>query len=103
MTDLIKVTPELLEQQAKKLDGQTLQYVSTYTKILQAKDDMMGRWSGETNQSYCRQLEGFRNDFEELAKLFRQYADYIRYAAARYRETEQTLAQEARAKLNLLH
>ena len=91
----IKVTPELLDQQSGKVAQQRGEYISLYNKLYEEEAKMKATWSGEANQKYCQQLEGFRDDFRNLDQLLQQYSDYIKKIANEYRRNESNLVSEA--------
>jgi len=96
-----QVTPEYLEAQACRVEAQYSQYKTMWTRIYTEKDSLQRYWTGEANQAYCTQLEGFRNDFVNLEKVLIAYKDYIRAAGKKYSETDKGLADAARSTLTV--
>jgi WXG100 family type VII secretion target len=96
-TQLLRVTPAQLAQAATRLNGQIQQYNSAYNKIYTEVTTLRGTWSGEANQKFSQQLEGFRDDFIALENLLKQYEQFIRDSARNYDTTEQRLVQDANA------
>jgi len=95
-----QVTPEYLESQAVKVEGQCAQYNTVWNRIYTEKDSLQKYWSGEANQAYCTQLEGFRDDFQKLKNVLTAYIQYIKDSAKKYRDTDQKLASEAKSTLS---
>ena len=56
---------------------------------------MQSAWAGEDNTAFTNQIEGFRDDFERMTKLMRDYAAYLRKAAQAYRDTQDNVAKQA--------
>jgi len=94
-----QVTPEYLESQAAKVEGQCVQYNSMWNRIYQEKDTLQQYWKGEANQAYCNQLNGFRDDFQRLKDILTAFTAYIKDSAKKYRDTDQRLAADAKASL----
>ncbi|MCD7905477.1 MAG: WXG100 family type VII secretion target [Clostridiales bacterium] len=97
MANVIRVTPEELENVANQLEGWTDSYNSCYNQILSTASDLSSSWAGEAQQAYLTQINGFEDDFKNLYVLFNQYASFLRTSAKKYSETEATIRDSAKA------
>jgi len=95
MAGKIRVTPEQLDAHSYKVEQQRSEYITLHHKIYDEAEKMKSTWRGEANQRYCRQLEGFKSDFQRLEQLLHQYSDYLKKTADEYRKTENNLVSEA--------
>lgn len=46
--------------------------------------------------AFTNQIEGFRNDFQKMERLMRDYAAYLRKVAESYRTTQDNVAAKAK-------
>ena len=72
-------------------------YESEYNALFGTVRDLQNAWSGEDNVAFTTQIEGFRDDFQRMTRLMRDYAAYLRKAAAAYRETRDSVAAGAKS------
>lgn len=93
---LINVDTVRLDSVADQVDRLADTYESEYGSMFGIVNDMQNVWAGEDNTAFTNQIEGFRDDFQRMAKLMRDYAAYLRKAAAAYRETQDTVASDAK-------
>lgn len=96
MAKTIRVTPESLNQMANNVTNWTIQYRGIYDAIYNQIEVMTRTWSGEANQAYTAQINGFRDDFEALRDLLQRYSEFIQNTANQYSTTEQAIADAAK-------
>lgn len=72
-------------------------YESEYNSLFRTVTDLQNAWSGEDNKAFTNQIEGFRDDFQRMTQLMRDYAAYLRKSASTYRETRSNVASQARS------
>lgn len=96
----IEVTPELLESTAGKIEGLAAEYETQYETLYNETNAMATSWSGKDNVAFTDQIAGFKNDFQKMHSLMLQYAEFLRKSAKAYRETQETVATEARKLVN---
>lgn len=92
----IVVETERLDQTAARVDDLAGTYNSTYMKLFQTVQEMQNAWAGEDNVAFTNQIEGFRDDFQRMEQLMRDYAQYLRKAADTYRTTQDNIAANAK-------
>ena len=100
MARQIEVTPELLEAAAGRIEGLAGDYQRQYNVLYEKTGAMASTWSGKDNVAYIEQIAGFKDDFEKMHNLMKQYAEFLRASAKAYRETQSTVQTEARRLVN---
>ena len=96
----ILVTPEVLETTASSIKGLADEYRAQYTELYSQTDALATTWSGADNAAFKNQIDGFKDDLEKMYTLMNNYAEYLKTTAKAYRETQQTIADRARALIN---
>ncbi len=96
----ISVEPQALEQSATKIDEQCTAYERTYRQLYQCVDEMQAGWQGKDNLAYTTQIRGFEQDFVQMMRLMRNYAQFLRSSAQAYRTTQEDRAAKARTLTN---
>jgi WXG100 family type VII secretion target len=91
----INVTPEELENSATVVEGKIGEYNQAYNKLYQEVETMGATWKGEANQRYVEQINGFKDDFQRLEQILREYVKVINDAAKKYRTAENKLRDDA--------
>ena len=92
----IIVETSRLDSTADQVDRLAEEYESEYGSLFNTVRDLQNAWSGEDNVAFTNQIEGFRDDFQRMTRLMRDYAEYLRKAAASYRETQDSVAAKAK-------
>lgn len=85
----IIVTTAELETAAQKIEALADTYHENYGKIYElvnALADMS--WQGNDNLVFTNQINQFRNDFEKMEQIVRDYAGFLRKTASGYRTTQ---------------
>jgi len=96
----IKVTPEVLEQTAGKIEGIAADYEAQYNKLYGETDALATAWQGKDNIAFKEQIDGFKDDFQQMKQLMDQYAQFLRQAAQQYRDTQDTIVTEVKKLAN---
>lgn len=100
MARTIQVTPEQLESTAGKIESLSAEYKNQYNQLYNETGAMATTWQGKDNLAYTEQIGGFKDDFEKMNTLMNNYADFLRKSAKAYRETQQTITDQARKLVN---
>lgn len=100
MARTIQVTPEQLETTAGKIESLSADYKTQYTQLYSETGAMATTWNGKDNLAYTDQIGGFKEDFEKMYALMNNYADFLRKSAKAYRDTQQTITDQARKLVN---
>ena len=88
----IVVETAQLDSTATQVEGCADTYNSNYTALFNAVQELQNAWAGTDNTAFTEQIAGFRDDFQRMEKLMRDYAAYLRKSAAAYRETQRNIA-----------
>ena len=100
MARTIQVTPEQLETAAGKIEGLAATYEQQYKLLYDKTGAMEATWQGKDNKAYIDQIAGFKDDFEKMKALMDAYADFLKKSAKAYRETQNTITDQARKLVN---
>ena len=92
----IIVESSRLDSTAAQVDRLSDTYESEYKALFGTVRELKSAWDGTDNQAFTDQIEGFRDDFERMTRLMREYASYLRKTAETYRETQTEVANDAR-------
>ncbi len=84
-----------LDSTASQVDHLADDYEGEYKALFTTVQEMQSAWAGEDNTAFTNQIEGFRDDFERMTKLMRDYAAYLRKAAQAYLDTQDNVARQA--------
>ncbi|MCD1257382.1 WXG100 family type VII secretion target [Paenibacillus athensensis] len=84
----IVVDPVKLEAAAKQMTAQADDYKSLYEKLYSEVGGLKAGWDGVDNQAFVAQIEGFREDFQNMMTLMTQYAEFLTTSAATYKRTQ---------------
>lgn len=92
----IVVESSRLDSTADRVEHLADTYESEYGALFGTVKDLQNAWSGEDNVAFTNQIEGFRDDFQRMTRLMRDYATYLRKTAAAYRDTQDSIAAGAK-------
>ncbi len=100
MAKVIRVEPSRLDAAANKIEGQAAEYRKLYEQLYSEVNSMSSAWQGADNLAYTSQIEGFRDDFTAMYTLMTQYAEFLKNAAATYRQTQNEIVAQAKKLVN---
>ena len=92
----IVVETSQLDSAAGRVEDLANTYNTNYNALFSTVQELQNAWSGVDNTAFTNQIEGFRDDFQRMEKLMRDYAAYLRKSAATYRDTQNSIAQSAK-------
>ena len=96
MAGSIKVDPAVLKSTAGKVDSQAAEYRKQYAQLYADVDAMKSAWQGADNQAFTSQIEGFKPEFDKMAKLMDEYSAFLKKAAEIYQGTQDQIATAAK-------
>lgn len=96
----ISVSEEKLEGASVKIEEYVADYKKTYNQLFAEINAMSANWQGPDNLAYTSQIEGFKDDFENMANLMSQYAAGIKQVAANYKAQKNAVIEGARKLRN---
>lgn len=86
-----KVTPEILRNQAAKVDEEANRYYSEYRNLLSDVGEMTTTdWTGQDANEFRDKVGNFEPDFNKMKELMNDYANYLRQAADNYDNRQET-------------
>ncbi|MBQ2745336.1 MAG: WXG100 family type VII secretion target [Lachnospiraceae bacterium] len=91
----ITVETTQLDSVAEKVEGYADSYLREYTSLYSLVTDMQSAWAGVDNTAYTAQIEGFKDDFQKMEKLMRDYAAFLKQTAAKYRAAQADIKTQA--------
>ncbi len=91
----IVVTPQELTSTAIQIERLSGEYAQLYTALFSDVNALQTAWQGKDNQAFTRQIEGFRNDFENMKALMDEYAEFLKNAATNYTITQDNVTEAA--------
>ncbi|MCR8643645.1 WXG100 family type VII secretion target [Paenibacillus sp. N1-5-1-14] len=100
MARKIVVDPAKLETVAKTMDGHSAEYQRLYDQLFNEVKNMGNAWKGQDNVAYTTQIEGFRDDFDNMKKLMEQYSGFLKQSATTYKETQTDIVSAAKRLTN---
>ena len=93
----IVVETSQLDSAAGRVEDLANTYNTTSTPLFSTVQARQSSWSGTANPAFTNQIEGFRDDFQRMEQLMRDYAAYLRKTATTYRDTQNSIAQSAKS------
>lgn len=100
MGNQLRVEPDVLDSTAQKISVQASDYETSYQKLFSEVDGMAAVWQGEDNLAFVERVNGFREDFQHMTALMREYSEFLKKSATSYRTTQQDVAAKARTLAN---
>ena len=94
------VDPTKLRTSATKIDQQTADYQRIYNQLYNQVSSMAAAWKGKDNLAFTEQIEGFKDDFEKMSTLMKEYAEFLRQSAQVYETTQADIVAQARRLTN---
>lgn len=90
------VTTERLVSSAGVIEEKTARYNSEWAKLYTELQSLKSaQWQGIASDTFNAKLEAYRNDFEQMAKVLLDYANYLKSAAENYVKTEEAIKDAA--------
>ena len=91
----LEVSYEHLRQVASQVDDKADTYKSEYTALYKTVDQLKMYFDGVEYQQFVANLRNFQNDFQNMEKMMREYAEFLRKAADTYKAEQDRLKGEA--------
>ncbi len=84
-----------LKKSANIIEDKTARYTAEWTKIYTEIASLNVDWKGQSSEMFNKQIEGYRNDFQELGNILKSYTEYLKITADTIEKNEQTLQEAA--------
>lgn len=96
----IIVTTSELETAAQKIEALADSYHENYSKLYELVNNLSEMsWQGKDNEMFTHQISQFKDDFENMEHIVRDYAGFLRRTAEGYRTTQGYVADNVGKKL----
>ena len=92
---VIKITPDLLEGQAKDLRGKKTNHEDIYQQIKQLVGSLEQEWHGETQKAFYNSFNQKETVFRQFAEEMERFAVFMEQAAQRMRQADEELKAQA--------
>lgn len=90
------VTTERLESSANVIEEKTNTYNTEWEKLYTEVQNLKSaQWQGIASDTFNKRLEGYKNDFQEMGNVLKQYAEFLKTAAKNYKTVEEELKNAA--------
>jgi len=96
----IVVTTENLTAASDRITATADEYRATYERLYSEVENMANAYSADSNTAFTNQINGFKDDFQNLASLMKDYAAFLRQAAMNYERVESDIISQARNLTN---
>lgn len=96
----IQVAPEQLDSTAVRIENLAEEYKTQYDKFYTETSAMSSTFSGKAYDAFITQIDGFKDDFDEMYRLMLAYADFLKKAAKAYRDTQDAAVAQAKKLTN---
>lgn len=100
MSRTIIVDPVKLESAARLIEQQVADYERQYKQLFSEVDGMGSAWQGADNIAFVTQIKGFMDDFQLMVGSMREYAEFLKLSAQKYKATQEDVISNARRLTN---
>lgn len=84
-----------LRKSAELINDKTARYEAEYAKMYSEIANLRVTWQGQSSDTFNKQIEGYRNDFEELARVLKSYSEFLKTTADKIEKTENAIKDAA--------
>ena len=92
---LIRITPEILQGQAKELRGQKANHDDVFQKMKQLVESLSQEWQGETQKAFYDSFAQKEPVFRQFGEEIEKFATFMEQAAEQMRAAEEQLKGQA--------
>ena len=90
-----KVETAELRKSADLIEEKTKNYDAEWAKIYSEITNLRVEWQGQSSDQFNARIDGYRKDFQELAKVLRSYVEFLKSAADKIEKTENAIKDSA--------
>lgn len=91
----ITVDTAQLDNVAEEVKKLADNYLAEYKALYEYVNDMKQAWAGIDNDAYTNQIIEFQDDFRKMEELMREYSEFLKSAAEKYRQTQADIKSKA--------
>lgn len=92
MAEIRKVDPEVMSEQAVKLDGLKESWIDSVNAITSLKESLDAMWDGLANDQFNARWEDDLKKYTKLTEVLESYIAALNEAVAKYEAYEQEIA-----------
>ena len=96
----IIVDPAKLDAAAASIEQQAADYQKVYQQLFTEVEGMAKAWQGADNLAYTTQINGFKDDLNQMKKLMDDYAAFLKQSATAYKNTQDQIVNQAKTLTN---
>ena len=92
MANIIKVSPDKLNQAASEISSiqsSVTNITGTMTSIVQS---MSTEWQGDASQTYIQKFTGLQDDMQRMSSMLNEHVNDLQQMAATYQQAESNAA-----------
>lgn len=91
----VNVSPEVLASKASTIRNLSKRYQHAYQRIYRQVDGLRAGWRGADNDAFTAQIQGFRQEFDDMTELMEQCALFLETSAAEYSKVQEDAIKRA--------
>lgn len=100
MSKKIVVDPQKLTDAANSIDQVIADYKSIYATLFSNVSKLSSAWKGADNVAFTTQIEGFKDDFDKMAKLMEDYSSFLKTSSSTYQSAQDEIVAAAKKLTN---
>lgn len=90
------VTTEELRTSASVIEEKTKRYNTEWAKLYAEIQNLKSsQWQGIASDAFNSKIEGYRDNFQDMASVLMSYVEFLRSAADNYEKTENAVKDAA--------
>ncbi len=95
MATKIMVDTTQIESAKTKIQNLQQDYQSAYGRLYEIDGEINETWQGVDSKKFSEQLQGFKNDFQDLDKKFSDYIKFLEDAKTQYDAAQEKITKDA--------
>lgn len=93
--EYIKVHPSVIVSSANTMETAIAEYETIYKNLISTVETTL-KWEGIDAKSYITQVQGFKDDFQSMVSILKQYVELLKECSSTYVEVQDYLYQMGR-------
>ena len=91
MAGTIRITPESLESNARKVEGYKSEFETTMKNLTNLVDGLRDEWEGEAQTAFVTDFDNMRKTITSFSETMQRYAEAMKTAAKELRQADENL------------
>lgn len=84
MSQTMRVTTEELKDAANSIQTSVDEYTVQWQALYSETETLMTNWRNDASRVFKEKLEGYRDDFERLGEVIKEYVNLLNKTAGNY-------------------